>query len=53
MSLNEIITKAIPFETCPVKEEHAKCRRVWLKEQIEKLIKDNKPYKPEMDYKNE
>lgn len=41
-NIEEICKKAIPLPDCPVKKQDAIARRVWLKKQIEILIKEAK-----------
>lgn len=38
MTLDEIILKAIPFETCPIQEGYNKNRRTLLKQRVEAYI---------------
>lgn len=52
MEIEEIVTRAIPREDCPVKEAGAKHRREQLKQRIEELLRDrSQPYKPDLEYK--
>jgi hypothetical protein len=54
MGIEEIVSRAIPAETCVLKEEAAKHRRQQLKQRIEELLRDqSQPYHPPMQYKNE
>ena len=54
MSVEEIVTRAIPKEDCPVKESGAEHRREQLKKRIEDKLKERdktEPYKPDLEYK--
>lgn len=54
MEIDEIVTRAIPAETCPVKNAGAMDRRVKLKQRILELLERerNKPYQPNLEYKS-
>ena len=54
MEIDEIVTKAIPAEDCPVKNAGAMDRRKKLKERIEKLLQEtrNQPYSPKLECKD-
>jgi len=52
MEIDEIVTRAIPAETCPVKNANAMHRREELKRRIEQLLRDKtKPFEPRTEYK--
>jgi hypothetical protein len=56
--IDEIVSKAIPRETCGIKEANAKWRRERLKKEILLLINPNekvepKPFNPITNYKRE
>jgi hypothetical protein len=55
MEINEIVTRAIPAEDCPVKEAGAQHRREQLKKRIEELLMQrdrSQPYIPVMEFKS-
>ena len=55
MTIDEIISKAIPKVTCHLEESYNIERRRMLKIRIEKLLEERdktKPFIPAMEYKN-
>lgn len=41
-TVEQIVEKAIPLSSCPVKKQHELARRIWLLNKINALLEDNK-----------